>query len=594
MAGATCLRRKWSVATDDWSLLGPFSIFLHLLFASLVYHDLPIVAFVACGVAVFELILTIWSACGTIYDLEQKREYLAPFLGLRVILGVLQVPACAYACYLANVWTSFIPSVLALLITMLITFSIPVLSHPLRRLNVEDETMNSPRTIHTVPRFIEFILRLFGAQNEHLHTIGALLLKFGKRDLTATDIMSGLMLVDRPKDPLGTRIEADDPALALVKRFTPYSALAYGWPIEILSKYTRPNTTIPTCRILCFLCRCCSRPVDSGLVQHDNCCRLHQACIEHFIEERSVKFGPCELVRASFQCTPGAREGELGGTQPWIVMDDHVFRKRIITIRGTLGLEDILTDALVSMVPLSGGCVHEGMYLCADHLRSELKEEIKNAPYPLLIIGHSLGGGIATCLGLLLRPEHPDVEVLAFSAPGCTISSSLSETTAEFVTCVATQDDWVPRTSVNSILELQRNIQEKIMCTQYSKLGLWWTVVVRRQHVDNPSCHGTADDQVIVCDTVTPGRVMHLRPCRVSMILCGLYSRHTEYQPYWINGNELNQIVVSAKAVEVHFLNIINDAVDTLGDVDYTSVNANRINERLSQTSRSTIISRSS
>lgn len=565
MAGAVCLRRRWSIATDDWSLLGPFSAFLHLLFAIFVFHDLPRTAICACGIAFFEIFLTIWSASGTIFDHEQKRGKLASFLGLRVILGVLQIPACMYACYISTKIISFVTCFLALLLTVLLTFSIPVLSHPLTPEQGNDLTAPDYCTRLVIPRPIQFILRLFGAQHEHLSTLGALLLKFGEVDLTATDVISGLMLVDKPKDPPGRKLDPDDPALELVKRFTTYSALAYGWPIEILSKYTAPNTTIPTTRILCILCDC-TRPADNGLVEGDNFFRLNQACIENFIKERKDKFGPCELVRACFRSVPGSRTHAFGGTQPWIVMDDHFFRKRIITIRGTLGIEDALTDALVGMVPLHGGHVHEGMFLCADYLRLELEEEIKNAPYPILITGHSLGGGIATCLGLMLRPTHPDLEVLAFSAPGCTISSSLSETTAEFITCVATQDDWVPRTSVSTVLQLQRNIQEKIKYTPYSKLRLWWTVVVRRKIPNTRVTESTEDDQVFMCDTVTPGRVMHLRSGHTSMICCGWYNRQTDYHAYWINARELNEIVVSAKAVEVHFLNIINDAVDSLGE----------------------------
>jgi len=570
MAGAVCLRRRWSIATDDWSLLGPFSAFLHFLFTILVFHDLPRIAIFACVIGFFEIFLTVWSASGTIFDHEGKRGKLASFLGLRVILGVLQVPACMYACYISAKIISFVASFLALCLTLLLTFSIPVLSHPLmpEQGNDRDITAADDRARLVIPRPIQFLLRLFGAQHEHLTTIGALLLKLGEVDLTATDMISGLMLVEKPRDPPGRKLELDDPALELVKRFTAYSALSYGWPIEILSKYTAPNTTIPTCRILCILCNC-ARPPDNGLVDGDNYFRLNQACIEHFIKEREEKFGPCELVRACFRSKPGSRSA-FGGTQPWIVMDDHFFKKRIITIRGTFGVEDALTDALVGMVPLHGGYVHEGMYLCADYLRLELEDEIKNAPYPILIIGHSLGGGIATCLGLMLKPAHPDLEVLAFSAPGCTISSSLSEATAEFITCVATQDDWVPRTSVASILQLQRHIQEKIKYTPYTKLKLWWTVVVRGKIPDTSVLGSTEDDQVFVCDTVTPGRVMHLRSGRTSMICCGLYNRQTDYHAYWINSRELNEIVVSAKAVEVHFLNIINDAVESLGECGRT------------------------
>lgn len=35
-----------------------------------------------------------------------------------------------------------------------------------------------------------------------------------------------------------------------------------------------------------------------------------------------------------------------------------------------------------------------------------------------IVIGHSLGAGVAVLLGILLRPEYPNLRVYAFSTPG--------------------------------------------------------------------------------------------------------------------------------------------------------------------------------
>ena len=37
----------------------------------------------------------------------------------------------------------------------------------------------------------------------------------------------------------------------------------------------------------------------------------------------------------------------------------------------------------------------------------------------LVIVGHSLGGGIASVLALLLKPLYPGLKCFAYSPPGC-------------------------------------------------------------------------------------------------------------------------------------------------------------------------------
>lgn len=41
--------------------------------------------------------------------------------------------------------------------------------------------------------------------------------------------------------------------------------------------------------------------------------------------------------------------------------------------------------------------------------------------YRLVIVGHSLGAGVASVLTILLRKQFPDVICYAFSPPGCTL-----------------------------------------------------------------------------------------------------------------------------------------------------------------------------
>ncbi len=39
--------------------------------------------------------------------------------------------------------------------------------------------------------------------------------------------------------------------------------------------------------------------------------------------------------------------------------------------------------------------------------------------YRLIVTGHSLGGGVASILSMMLEPYYPDLYCYAFSTPGC-------------------------------------------------------------------------------------------------------------------------------------------------------------------------------
>lgn len=47
--------------------------------------------------------------------------------------------------------------------------------------------------------------------------------------------------------------------------------------------------------------------------------------------------------------------------------------------------------------------------------------------YELVVVGHSLGAGIASLLALLLRPMFPKLRCFAFSPPGCVMSENAAK-----------------------------------------------------------------------------------------------------------------------------------------------------------------------
>lgn len=102
---------------------------------------------------------------------------------------------------------------------------------------------------------------------------------------------------------------------------------------------------------------------------------------------------------------------------------DHESKAVVLTIRGTLGLEDILTDLTCEYADFEwhgkSWTAHGGMLKCAKLLTrssSRVLQTIANAlrrlgpEYGLILCGHSLGGGVAALLGILLSEAAPSKE----------------------------------------------------------------------------------------------------------------------------------------------------------------------------------------
>lgn len=129
------------------------------------------------------------------------------------------------------------------------------------------------------------------------------------------------------------------------------------------------------------------------------------------------------------------------------IVKDRAHESLVITFRGTLSLEDCVTDVLADCQSLeeaglewgfdgSNVQAHQGMLEAALHVRRFLhrwnllrpmmmmKEEDDGtrSSFPhLKVVGHSLGAGMAILLTLMLRAEFPNVMCFAYSPPGCVL-----------------------------------------------------------------------------------------------------------------------------------------------------------------------------
>uniref|UniRef100_A0A2P2J7P5 Fungal lipase-type domain-containing protein n=3 Tax=Rhizophora mucronata TaxID=61149 RepID=A0A2P2J7P5_RHIMU len=150
-------------------------------------------------------------------------------------------------------------------------------------------------------------------------------------------------------------------------------------------------------------------------------------------------------------------------------------RKKLIIlgIRGTHTVYDLITDIVSSSieeVTFEGYSTHFGI---AEAARWFLTYEIgtirtcleKHEGFRLRLVGHSLGGAIASLLAIMLKKKSSEelgfspeiVSAVGYATPPC-VSKGLAESCSDFVTTVVMQDDIVPRLSAASLARLRIEI----------------------------------------------------------------------------------------------------------------------------------------
>ncbi|CAA7038136.1 unnamed protein product [Microthlaspi erraticum] len=164
---------------------------------------------------------------------------------------------------------------------------------------------------------------------------------------------------------------------------------------------------------------------------------------------------------------------------------DHRRKLVVFGIRGTHTIYDLITDIVSSSdeeVTFEGFSTHFGT---AEAARWFLNHELQTIRrcleryegYKLRLVGHSLGGAIASVMAIMLRKmpreelgfDSEIISAVGYATPPC-VSKDLAENCSEFVTTIVMQDDIIPRLSTASLARLR----DEILQTD-------WTSVIEKE-----------------------------------------------------------------------------------------------------------------
>ncbi|KAL3116174.1 hypothetical protein niasHT_002298 [Heterodera trifolii] len=513
--------RRWNIASDDFVFPGLTDLFARSAWvfgsvALFILHNpfecdsvswLPLVLIMLALNIVsgaLSMALALLSAQGSIMN-TQRRRHVSTLLYVRlpifvaemawtVLTTLIAFDVFSNASHLCRISTGIrIAVVLELFLVLSTLFGFVIVFNPIdgRRMDrsMVDERLYWRRRLFLCKMGQDALVR------EAIDDIATLVaFYFVETDFVLSDIIAGLLLlVHSPTkcipQSLGDvqNVSKQRPewmeiphCLELANRYLGFSVAVYGWPFYVLTNCA--------CCSWCLLCRrLCS--LSKGIVSEeivvvaDNCCACHQNAFMLRLDSH------CRLCFLSFR----NRLFEV----PFAVLVDNKTRAIVVTIRGSASFMDLITDLSLSDELLECSVdvdsdpilrndkeldgrgevrVHKGMLrgaryvyetLMSNHVLEDLVLECPG--YSLVVCGHSLGGGIASLLALLLKAKYADVRCFAFGPPGPVISENGIADTEHNTLSIVLGDDVIPRMTTHSIHKLKQEIEREIVSTDRAK-----------------------------------------------------------------------------------------------------------------------------
>ncbi|KAI8114590.1 hypothetical protein M9434_002711 [Picochlorum sp. BPE23] len=159
----------------------------------------------------------------------------------------------------------------------------------------------------------------------------------------------------------------------------------------------------------------------------------------------------------------------------YVLVKDEEMKAIILAIRGTHSVKDAFTSLTGASKPhhvvdsngVTLGYSHFGMLAAARWMKSEVGEDFRHAletnpEYRPLVIGHSLGGGTAAMLTMMLREQggvFMDATCISIACPAC-MTLELAESCKDYVTTIVNGCDIIPTISAGSADILREEVTQ--------------------------------------------------------------------------------------------------------------------------------------
>lgn len=358
----------------------------------------------------------------------------------------------------------------------------------------------------------------------------------------------------------------------------------YGTPA--LSIYSVPLYLYMTkCTGLCRLCTgnffrsctCCNSSAPRS-VHQDNYCQIHETSMNEILSMREdIKF---DIAYASIENTTTLK--------PYAILLDTEMRTIIIVIRGTMSLEDCVTDLLIDPQEMheagkrwefdgEGRYCHRGFLQSTLQIREDIEDQgilkflYESGEYTNVVVaGHSMGAAIASILAYILKPIYPNTKAFCYACPATIFDERTCDDVKPYITCVGYHNDWVLGVSKQSLLGLRDDIVDAINRCKTSKYQVFSALF--NDYIDKPETllypKGTTGKAIDAIEVIavepteiklyTPGRILHL--IRVgyesSRGICGKKKKGI-YKAVERQRSDFNKILLSSRMFLHHIPDVI-------------------------------------